>query len=249
LFRALQTALAQAHEFEDAQLEALQAAQAIQPDITSEQDLVEDSPADLAYWEAVDRVSGLEDYLDACMDIEEERLTQLQELDGKLADQLFGSTELQEITESMAADLKAMGIQLTGMDKSPRNVEEAAAWLPEFLRARIPPERFERFRQELDRFIQDGAQNDLAVQRAEELRELLAASGVSYWENVAFQQFVFHALIDYVLGAILASGDEYEGVEYNGVEYNEGVEYNGDEHDSVEYNGDEYDGDEYDDHA
>lgn len=201
-FEALQASLDKAGQFEDAREKALQAARAIQPDVTSELDLVEDSPADQAYWQVVDNTPGLADYLEASQEIEEEDMLERQALDVELASELFDPDELQELVDDLVADLQAQGIELLGTDSTPQEAQTAVARLSQFVQTHISPERFEQILSDLQDVIEEHKRDDLVVQRAKDLHTWLTQDDVTYWQNIAFQQLIFDALVENVLAEV-----------------------------------------------
>ncbi len=205
-FEALQASLDKADQFEDAREKALQAAQAIQPDVTSEHDLVEGSPAERAYWKVVDKTPGLADYLEASRDLEEEEMLERHELDSELASELFDPDELQELADKLVADFQAQGIELLRTSDTQQDAQAAVARLPQFIQAHIAAERFEQLLEDLQDLIGEKEHDDLVIQRAKELRVLLTESDIPYWQNVAFQQLVFDALVE----KVLAEADELD---------------------------------------
>jgi hypothetical protein len=71
--------------------------------------------------------------------------------------------------------------------------------LPESIKATFAPERFEELIEALDEIIEKGDEADPKIQRAEELSDALADDSMPYWENPAFAQFIFNALVASVL--------------------------------------------------
>jgi hypothetical protein len=208
--QALQASLKAANEFEEAKEKALKAAQAIQPDVKEIYDLEEGSPADLAFWEAVDKTPGLDDYLDAWMDIEEEAMSEREELDADLAGQLFEPAELDEILEGLVADLKAQSVDLSEFSDEGQAAETIVARLPEFLKGHISAERFQQLVDDLDELIEQAEENDPKLRRAEDLHLALSDAEIPYWQNGALQQFVFDALVARILENAEELDDEDE---------------------------------------
>jgi len=208
--QALQASVEAANEFEGAKEKALKAAQAIQPDVTDVSDLEEGSPADLAFWEAVDETAGLEDYLEAWMDIEEEAMAEREELDAELASQLFDPAELEELLDELVADLKAQGIDLSEPSGEEREAQTVVARLPELLKARLTVERYQQLLTDLDELVEeaDEDEDDPRMQRAQVLQAALHDAEIPYWQNGALQQFLFDAFLARVLEATEELDDE-----------------------------------------
>ncbi len=211
LQKMLHNALAEAFAFEEATEEALKAAQIIQPDVTDLYDLEEGSPADFAFWEAVDKTPDLADYLDRQSELEDQDLEMQHQLDGELAADLFDPEELHEFIAGLVEDLEAHRVEPIS-DRSLMPSEESAAnqalmeRLPEFIKATFAPERFEELIDALDEIIEKGDEADPKIQRAEELSDALADDSVPYWENPALAQFIFNALV----ASILEEADSFE---------------------------------------
>lgn len=200
LQRAFQASLQEASEFEEARAEALKAARAVQPDVTEEYDLEDGSPADLAYWEVVDKTPGLSDYLDRKWELEEEAMEEWTQLDGELAAELFDPEELHDFLMALVENLKAHGIDLTtGILTTPSEERDASqvllTQLPESIKAIFLPDRFRELLDDLDGFIEEGDDSDPMTQRARQLHDAFSEGGAPYWENLALAQFIFNALI------------------------------------------------------
>jgi hypothetical protein len=208
LFRALEASLDQARQFEEVREEALKAAQAVQPDVTDEHDFEEGSAAALAFWEVVDKTPGLDDYLEARRELDDESAEERQELDGELATQLFDPEELGEWLDALVQDLKAQGVGLLRTDTSQQDAQAVIGRLPDFLQAHLPVERFQQLLADLDELIEAEDEDDLIVRRAQALRGGIAGSDVPYWQNMAFQQFVFGALVAYMSAEVEGLSDE-----------------------------------------
>lgn len=198
-FRALQASLDQAMAFEAAREEALKAAQALQPDLVDESELEEGSPADDAFWAVVDQTPGLDEYLEARWELEEEHVDEQSELDADLAYELFDPSEWEAFLDGLVKHLQAQGVDLFADEDSPPTARSAVEMLPEFVRTHISPERFEQFVSDLGSFIEEEDEDDELVRRAESLRDELAVGQTPYWQNAAFQQFLFGALVAFVL--------------------------------------------------
>ena len=211
LQKMLRNALEEAFAFEEAREEALKAAQIIQPDVTDVYDLEEGSPADLAFWEVVDKTPDLEDYLDRQSELEDQELEMQHQLDGELAADLFDPEELHEFLTGLVEDLEAHRVEPIS-DRPLMPSEESAAnqalmeRLPEFIKATFAPERFEELIETLDEIIEKGDEADPKIQRAEELSDALADDSVPYWENPALAQFIFNALV----ASVLEEADSFE---------------------------------------
>jgi hypothetical protein len=111
LQKMLRNALEEAFAFEEAREEALKAAQIIQPDVTDVYDLEEGSPADLAFWEVVDKTPDLADYLDRQLELEDQELEMQHQLDGELAADLFDPEELHEFLTGLVEDLETHRVE------------------------------------------------------------------------------------------------------------------------------------------
>lgn len=199
-FRALQASLDEAQEFEAARDEALKAVQAIQPGLMDESELEEGSPADVAFWEAVDKTPGLDEYLEARWELEEEHFDERSELDADVAFQLFDPGELDAMLGDLVESMKAQGIDVFAPDDVPKDARSVVDILPEFVKTHVSPDRFIEFVQDLNDLIADEPEDedDPRIRRAEELRDDLADRQAPYWQNAAFQQFLFGALVAYV---------------------------------------------------
>jgi hypothetical protein len=204
LQKMLHNALEEAFAFEKASKDALKAAQAIQPDVTNVYDLEEGSPADLAFWEMVDKTPDLADYLDRQLELEDEAVEIQHQLDSELAADLFDPEELREFLTALVEDLEAHNVEPSSdnaLMPSEESVVNQALMerLPELIKTTFARERFEELVDDLDEIIEKGDEANPTIQRAEELSEALADDSTPYWENLALAQFIFNALVASVL--------------------------------------------------
>ena len=211
LQKMLRNALEKAFAFEEAREEALKAAQAIQPDVTDVYDLEEGSPADLAFWEVVDKTPDLADYLDRQLELEDEELEMRHQLDGELAADLFDPEELHEFLTGLVENMETHdGEPISDSPLMPSEESEVnqalMERLPESIKATFAPERFEELIDALDEIIEEGDEADPKIQRAEELSDALSDDSVPYWENPALAQFIFNALV----ASVLEEADSFE---------------------------------------
>ena len=210
LQKMFHNALEEAFAFEKAREDALRAAQAIQPDATDVDDLEEGSPADLAFWEVIDKTPDLADYLDHQLELEDEELEMRHQLDGELAADLFDPEELHEFLTDLVENMEAHDVEpissspLRPSEESEAN--QALERLPESIKATFAPERFEELIDALDEMIEEGDEADPKIQRAEELSDALADDSMPYWENPALAQFIFNALV----ASVLEEADSFE---------------------------------------
>jgi len=210
LQKMLRKGLEEAFAFEQAREEALKAAQAIQPDMTDVYDLEEGSPADLAFWEVVDKTPDLADYLDRQLELEDEELEMRHQLDGELAADLFDPEELHEFLTGLVESMEAHDVELISdsplMPSEESEANQALERLPESIRATFAPERFKELIDALDEIIEEGDEADPKIQRAEELSDALSDDSMPYWENPALAQFIFNALV----ASVLEEADSFE---------------------------------------
>jgi hypothetical protein len=137
--------------------------------------------------------------LEARWELEEEHVDEQSELDADLADELFDPSEWEAFLDGLVKHLQAQGVDLVADEDSPPTARSAVEMLPEFVRTHISPERFEQFVSDLHDLIEDEDGDDELVRRAEELQEELADRQMPYWQNAAFQRFLFGALMAFVL--------------------------------------------------
>ena len=204
LHMAFGAALETAFEFQEAEVQALHAAQAIQPDIADVADLKEGTPAYRAFWEAAGKTSGLTEYLERIEEMSAIVFEMQRDLNIQLGVELFEPEEIENLVHALTASLKAQGVNLGSARDERSKPPISESTLADVIKAKLPPERFRKITDDLDRLIEEGDEMDEIVQRARVLRDDFGESDLPYWENHTVQQLC----LDVMVADVFDSGDE-----------------------------------------
>ena len=204
LHMAFGAALETAFEFQNAEEEALKAAQAIQPDITEVADLEKDSPAYRAFWKAAGKTPGLTEYLERAEELGATVFEMQHDLNAQLGMELFEPEEIEDLVHALTESMKAQGVDLDGKPHERDKTPISESTFSDVIKAKLPPERFQEIMDELDSIIEEGDEMDEIVQRAQVLRDDFGESDLPYWEHHAFQQLC----LDVMVADVLDSAEE-----------------------------------------
>lgn len=198
----LREAIQVAAMLEEEKDQALKLAQALQPDVETEYDLVEGTPAYETFWRAIEANPELSHFVQRQAESEALALAWQAALDADLVMELFDDEELDRLLDDLETMMQEEGDLPENEAGVPSWSAEAALQLvkrmPALLKGWLAPDRFEEMMQDLEKIAASEAEP--FAPRARLLHQELKESQVPYWESPILAYFLFGALTELMIG-------------------------------------------------